>query len=101
MARPPRLVIPGLAHHVTQRGNGRQTTFFEDGEYALYLDLFAEAAARAKVKVWGYCLMTNLVHTIVVPAQDGLRRTFGKLHRRYTGFINARARRTGHLWQSF
>ncbi|WP_444853696.1 transposase [Sphingosinicella sp.] len=30
---------------------------------------------------------------------DGLRRTFGDLHRRYTGYVNARARRTGHLWQ--
>ncbi|WP_202049584.1 transposase [Sphingomonas sp. So64.6b] len=100
MARLSRLVVPGLAHHVTQRGNGRQATFFEDGDYALYLDLFAEAAVRANVEVWGYCLMPNHVHAIVVPSdEDGLRRTFGDLHRRYTGFINARARRTGHLWQ--
>ncbi len=100
MARLSRLVVPGLAHHVTQRGNGRQATFFEDGDYALYRDLFAEAAARANVEVWGYCLMPNHVHAIVVPSdEDGLRRTFGDLHRRYTGYINARARRTGHLWQ--
>ncbi|WP_202049583.1 transposase [Sphingomonas sp. So64.6b] len=100
MARLSRLVVPGLAHHVTQRGNGRQATFFEDGDYALYLDLFAQAAERANVEVWGYCLMPNHVHAIVVPSdEDGLRRTFGDLHRRYTGFINARARRTGHLWQ--
>jgi putative transposase len=39
MARLPRLVIPGLPHHVTQRGNGRQPTFFEEADYALYLDL--------------------------------------------------------------
>ena len=36
----------------------------------------------------------------VVPAdEDGLRRTFAETHRRYTGFINASARWTGHLWQ--
>ena len=100
MARLPRLVIPGLPHHVTQRGNGRQKTFFEEGDYALYLDLFAQAAQRAQCAVWGYCLMPNHVHAIVVPSdEDGLRRTFGDLHRRYTAYVHARARRTGHLWQ--
>src|SRR6266576_2212747 len=39
MARLARLVIPGLPHHVTQRGNGRARTFFGDDDYALYRDL--------------------------------------------------------------
>ncbi len=44
--------------------------------------------------------MSNHVHIILVPSdEDGLRRTLADLHRRYTGFINARARTTGHLWQ--
>ena len=100
MARLPRLVIPGIPHHVTQRGNGRRQTFFEEADYALYLDLLVHAAEQARVEVWGYCLMPNHVHAILVPGDaDGLRRTFGDLHRRYTGYINARARTTGHLWQ--
>jgi putative transposase len=37
MARLPRLVIPGIPHHITQRGNRRERTFFEEGDYALYL----------------------------------------------------------------
>jgi putative transposase len=100
MARLARVVIPGLPHHVTQRGNGRRQTFFQDADYALYIDLFAQAAERAHCQVWAYCLMPNHVHAIIVPEDaDGLRRTFGDLHRRYTGYINARARQTGHLWQ--
>lgn len=45
--------------------------------------------------------MPNHVHLIVVPAadEDGLRRTFADAHRRYSGYINARLRVTGHLWQ--
>jgi putative transposase len=40
------------------------------------------------------------VHLIVTPSdEDGLWRTFRKVHRHYTGFINARLRTTGHLWQ--
>ena len=31
--------------------------------------------------------------------EDGLRRTFRYVHRHYTGYINARMRVTGHLWQ--
>lgn len=32
MARLPRIVIPGVAHHVTQRGNRRLPVFFCDGD---------------------------------------------------------------------
>ena len=100
MARLARLVLPGVPYHVTQRGNRRQQTFFEEGDYALYRDLLSEAARRARTRVWSYCLMPNHVHLIVVPAdEDGLRRTFADAHRRYTAFINARHRWTGHLWQ--
>jgi putative transposase len=100
MARLPRVVLPGIPHHVTQRGNGRQQTFFEEGDYALYLDLLADAAERARAEVWSYCLMPNHVHIILVPSDEyGLSGTFGDLHRRYTGYVNARRRTTGHLWQ--
>lgn len=100
MARLPRIVLSGIPHHVTQRGNRRARTFFEDGDYALYLDLLADAARRAHAEIWSYCLMPNHVHIVLVPQDtDGLRRTFGDLHRRYTGYINARMRTTGHLWQ--
>lgn len=100
MARLPRLVLPGHPYHVTQRGNRRQQTFFGDEDYALYRDLLAEAAERAEAEIWCYCLMPNHVHVILVPSdEDGLRRTFADAHRRYTGFINARHRWTGHLWQ--
>jgi putative transposase len=100
VARLARIVLPGIPYHVTQRGNRRQQTFFEDADYALYRDLLAESARRAGASVWSYCLMPNHVHLIVVPSdEDGLRRTFADAHRRYTGYINARQRWTGHLWQ--
>ena len=100
MARLPRIVIPGYPHHVTQRGNRRARTFFEDGDYELYEVLLGEAARKAEAEIWCYCLMPNHVHIIIVPSdEDGLRRTFADAHRRYTGYINARLRVTGHLWQ--
>ncbi|MFO0019826.1 MAG: transposase, partial [Alphaproteobacteria bacterium] len=44
MARLARVVVPGLPHHVTQRGNHREPVFFNDGDYAAYLDLISKAA---------------------------------------------------------
>jgi putative transposase len=44
--------------------------------------------------------MPNHVHLILVPsAADALARALGETHRRYTGFVNARMRVTGHLFQ--
>lgn len=101
MTRLPRLVIPGVPYHVTQRGNRRAQTFFEEADYVLYLDLLAAAADKAGTEVWCYCLMPNHVHLILVPShEDGLRQTLADTHRRYTGYINARNRWTGHLWQA-
>ena len=54
MARLPRMVLPGVPHHVTQRGKRRERTFFEDGDYALNLDLLADGAERNGVEVWSY-----------------------------------------------
>ena len=70
MARLPRLVLPGIPYHVTQRGNRRAQTFFEDADYALYRDLLAQSAERAGAAVWCYCLMPNHVHIIVVPSDE-------------------------------
>jgi putative transposase len=101
MARLARIVVPGRAHHVTQRGNRREPIFFEPGDQAIYLDLLREQTDRYKVQVWAYCLMPNHVHLIMVPAQpDALGLAVGEAHRRYTNFINARARWIGHLFQS-
>lgn len=101
MSRRARILIPGLPHHVTQRGNRREPIFFEDGDQEVYCDLLAEQAQKARVEIWAYCLMPNHVHLIAVPADElGLGRAIGETHRRYTNFINARGRWTGHLFQS-
>ena len=101
MSRLARIVIPGLPHHVTQRGNRREPIFFEDGDHEIYRDLLAEQTRKEGVEVWAYCLMPNHVHLILVPGEpDALGRAVGETHRRYTNFINARGRWTGHLFQS-
>lgn len=100
MARLARVVIPGLAHHVTQRGNGRQQVFYSDADRALYLRLLRDACVAARVTCLAFCLMPNHVHLILVPASDdGLRRCLATVHRAYAGCLNARRHVTGHFWQ--
>lgn len=100
MARLARVVLPGLPHHVTQRGNGRQQTFYSDADYALYRKLLREHCQRADVAVWSWVLMPNHVHLVLVPSdEDGLRRALAPLHRAYAGYIHTRLGRSGHFWQ--
>ena len=100
MARLSRITVPGLPHHVTQRGNRRQALFTAPGDYALYRDLLGERCRANGVACWAYCLMPNHVHLVLTPAgADALSRAVGEAHRRFTAFVNARARTTGHLFQ--
>lgn len=100
MARMPRLVVPGYPHHVTQRGSRRMKTFFRDEDYSAYLELLAKGKTAAGVAIWGYCLMPNHVHLVVVPEQkESLAMLFRVLHRQYARRINFREDWHGHLWQ--
>ncbi|MBY0283369.1 MAG: transposase [Sphingomonas sp.] len=100
MARLARYVLPGVPHHVTQRGNGRQQTFFGEADYAAYRDLLGVHCAAHGVAVWSWVLMPNHVHLVLVPDHvDALRAALSKVHRAYAGRIHAREQRTGHFWQ--
>ena len=100
MARLARVVVPGIPHHITQRGNRRQQTFFGEEDFALYLRLLSRWSSKFGTEVWAYCLMPNHVHLILIPSfLGGLCRSVGETHRRYTAQINSREGWRGHLWQ--
>jgi putative transposase len=100
MTRVARIVVPGLPHHVTQRGNRGERIFFEAEDFRLYKDWLAESCRRFGVACWAYCLMPNHVHLILTPDDGaGLALALSRAHRLYAGFVNARARQTGHVFQ--
>ncbi|MFH1117310.1 MAG: transposase [Pseudomonadota bacterium] len=91
MARIARVVIPGCPHHVTQRGNRSRPTFFCREDYSAYIDLMSEWCTKHGVDIRAYCLMTNHVHLIAVPASSQSSALgIGEAHRRYTPRINYR-----------
>jgi putative transposase len=100
MARLARLVVPEVAHHVTQRGNRRQPVFFEDSDYEAYRELLAENIRANGVRCVAWCLMPNHVHLILEPpSPDALRSALAKAHRLYSRRINFAHGWTGYLWQ--
>jgi putative transposase len=101
MARQARIVIPGVAHHVTQRGNYRQDVFFTDDDRRVYLSFLRESAQRHGLAVSAYCLMTNHVHLVATPErEESLAKTMGRTHLMYAQCIHRLHGRLGHLWQS-
>ncbi len=100
MARLPRLIVPGLPHHIVQRGNNRQATFFSDLDYQVYLDRLREYAEQFHVAVHNYVLMTNHVHLLLTPEDElGVSQMMQALGRIYVRYINKSYSRSGTLWE--
>ena len=101
MARMARVVVPGMPHHIVQRGNRRLDVFFSDDDRWAYITFLRSACQRYGVAIWAYCLMRNHVHLVAVPTQaDSLARCFADAHVHYTRRINRRKGWQGHLWQA-
>src|ERR1700749_4570045 len=101
MPRVGRIVIPGVPHHVTQRGNNRQDVFFVDDDRISYLKILGSQCRRYGVAILAYCLMTNHVHHLLIPkTSDALAKALGRTHWLYTQYINRLHGRSGHLWQN-
>lgn len=100
MPTSARVVIPGIPHHITQRGSRGLQVFLQDTDYASYLTLLKKSCEEANTEVLGWCLMPNHVHLILVPQdEDGLRNALAEPHRIYARMINEREGWQGHLWQ--
>ncbi len=93
-------MFPGVPHHVTQRGNHRERVFFQKGDTEAYLCLLHAHARRQRLAVFGYCLMPNHVHLVVVPSnKDGMHRALRTVNSQYAQRINRMRETSGHLWQ--
>ena len=94
------MVAVDVAHHVTQRGNGRQFILDSDAQRMVYLDLLRQALQLHPISLVGYCLMSNHVHLVVIPRKaDALANALKQAHGRYAWYWNAVHASSGHVWQ--
>ena len=100
MPRTPRVVVPAYPHHIIQRGNNRQATFFSECDYRYYLECLRQAKKKCLCRVYAYVLMTNHVHLLIEPAgKSDLGDFMQSVGRRYVRYINETYQRSGTLWE--
>src|SRR5688500_20060986 len=100
MARHPRLIYPGIAVHVVQRGNNRTACFLAEGDYLTYLSLLRHLAGKYASEVHAYCLMTNHVHLLLTPREPSVCCSLMRdLCRSYVRYFNRRHNRKGTWWE--
>jgi putative transposase len=100
MARLPRLTVPGYPHHIIQRGNNRQAIFATGADDEVLLSMLEEHAAKAKVAIHAYVLMSNHFHLLATPdTAEGIPAMMQAVGRRYVRYFNQRQGRTGTLWE--
>jgi putative transposase len=100
MARLARVIVPGMPHHITQRGNARRCILNSDQDRAVYLDLLRQAIECHGLQLIGYCLMSNHVHLIAVPTNgSGLGLAMKEVHGRFASYWNASHSSNGYAWQ--
>jgi len=101
MPRIARICAINYPHHVTQRGNNRETAFFEDEDREFYLKILSKYSHQWAFEIWAYCLMPNHVHILAVPKkQESLAKGIGSTNLVYTQYINRKYKRSGRLWQN-
>jgi len=99
MARPWRIQFPDAVYHVICRGNNRQPIFFGDPDRELFLDLLGHAVERFNLHLFAFCLMPNHYHLFLRTPQPNLAGAMHWLNATFTGRMNRRHHRLGHLFQ--
>jgi putative transposase len=100
MPRSLRLILPGVAVHIIQRGNNRNACFRADSDYLVYLAHLRHLSDKYECAVHAYCLMTNHVHLLMTPSTaDACTALMRDLGQRYVQYFNGRHERTGTLWE--
>ena len=96
----PGSLYPVLLHHVVQRGHNRQVVFAADENFQFYLENLTELKGELDVRLYAYCLMTNHVHLLLMPAQgQTLASLLKALAGRQTRYVNRVEGRSGTLWE--
>ncbi len=102
MARLPRLVLPGEAHHLILRahsGMGPLGICADALDRSACLAALQEAAAAERVQIHAYALLPAELQLLATPEQaTGLSRLVQALGRRYVSAYNRRHGRSGTLW---
>jgi len=95
-----RLVVPGVPVHVVQRGNHSEDVFFSDLDRRIFLQLLERYSQRYRLRILGYCLMSNHYHVVCEPeTAAAMAWTFRLTNHGYSRWLHTQRRQNGQLWQ--
>jgi REP element-mobilizing transposase RayT len=60
-----RLEFAGALYHITSRGNSRESIYFQDIDFELFLQILGDVCDRYNWVIHSYCLMSNHYHLLV------------------------------------
>jgi len=100
MARLPRVSPSGIPVHLIQRGNNRQACFGAVEDYIAYIGWLKEYSKKYCVAIHAWVLMTNHIHILCTPLEDGgVSKMMQSIGRRYVQYFNYQYKRSGTLWE--
>ena len=100
MARRTIQFIADNFYHVYNRGNNKQSIFFEQENYLYFLQQFRKYVSDSSVKTIAYCLIPNHYHFLLQVMSEGhLSRDMKNFLISYVKAINTRFGRVGTLFQ--
>lgn len=100
MPRMPRLLLPGVPLHITQRGVNKGAVFLDDEDRHHFRRLLRDALQAGNIALHAFVFMDNHVH-LLLTAQSTLELSgaMRRLGQCYVQSFNLRHRRCGPLWQ--
>ena len=99
MARGPRIDFPGSYHHVMNRGAARQSTYRNNWDRDLFLELVKRSVSSFGIEVIAFALMDNHYHLFLHSPDGQLSETMQFIGRAYTQEFNAHHGRDGALFR--
>ena len=100
MPRSARLDLPGLTHHVINRGIERGLIFKDDTDRYDFLSRISKLAGADQTQVYAFCLMPNHFHLLIRTLAMPLSVFMSRLLTGYSVYFNKRHKRAGHLFQN-
>ncbi|MCG8383726.1 MAG: transposase [Gammaproteobacteria bacterium] len=94
MSHLPRITPANIPVHLNQRGNNRQICFGGDEDMQTYIHRLKTYSTKYAVAIQAWVLMSNHVHLLYTPAEDGA------VGRHYVHYFKYQYQRSDTLWES-
>lgn len=101
MPRTARIAPKDYIYHTLTRGNNRQDIFKEQSDYEKYREMLQKYKEKYKFKLYHYVLMSNHVHLVIEPKQEGggLAEIMKGINLSYAQHYKRKYSHIGHFWQ--